>query len=158
MKRMGIVSGLFVAAVFFTGCSSTRVVPLRAYDDPHTTGVRYYAAKPYLLATSDGVQVVYLPDYSRGYAVQARTLLSRNTTALELENGVTLKTSNAALDATSLFGALGEIFKGAGKEALTALPAGAPPKASGRLEGLYEIVYDEKTGKLNGLRKVAEAK
>jgi hypothetical protein len=158
MKRMSFVAAGLVALAFLSGCSSTRVVPLRGYDDPHTPGLRYYATKPYLLATSDGVQVVHLPDFSRGYAVQARTLLSRNTTELELENGVTLKTSKAALDATSLFGALGEVFKGAGKEALAALPAGAPPKASGRLEGLYEIVYDEKTGKLVGLRKVGEAK
>jgi hypothetical protein len=147
---------LALGAVLCAGCSWTRVRPLRNYEDRRTTGYRFYATKPYLLVTNEAVQVVYLPDYTRGYAVRWGSLLSKARLAIQLQNGVTLKESQSTVDATSIFGAMRDIFKDAGTEAL-ARAAAAPPRASGKFEALYEIVYDEKTGALKGLRKVADA-
>jgi hypothetical protein len=156
MTYRRLVCVIALGAVLCAGCSWTRVRPIQSYEDRRTTGFRFYATKPYLLVTNEAVQVVYLPDYTRGYAVRWGSILSKARLSIQLQDGVTLKESQSTVDATSIFGALRDMFKEAGTEAL-ARAAAAPPRASGKFEGLYEIVYDEKTGVLKGLRKVADA-
>ena len=150
--------GRWVLAVLFCsvlacGCSWTRVRPLQSFDDKESAGVRFYSMRPYLLVTDDGTEIVYLPDYTRGYRVTWGSLLCKVKQEVELENGVALKSSGSEIDCTSFLGALGEIFKGAGAEAVKgAVAAGA--RTQGKFKALYELTFDEKTGKLVGMREV----
>ena len=75
---------VFTAAILLVGCADLTVRSVTDGKDATVVGVRYYLPKPYLQVTpqADGtisVDVVYLPDKSRAYAIDTSSKLSSYT-------------------------------------------------------------------------------
>jgi hypothetical protein len=82
------------------GCAYTIVKPLEP-GDTGTRGYRFYGAMPYLLEGCTKLEVVYLPDFSRPYAVQPRAWLSKNQLELQLAAGQLVQ-ARGEIDSTAL--------------------------------------------------------
>lgn len=81
-------------------CAYTVVRPLEV-GDTTTRGYRFYGAMPYLLEGCTKLEVVYLPDFRRPYAVQPRAWLAKNDLDLQLAAGQLVQ-AKGELDATAL--------------------------------------------------------
>ena len=146
---------MLALAVLASGCAGTTAVPV-SRTDTRTQGIRYYEVKPLLvLRTSDkGVaswDVIFVPNYNRGYALQFAAFLAKNDVEAEFSDGGALKKIGSKLDSTAAI----DLIKLAAQVA-TGSPLKSMSPSPGRSAGpqppaIYEFVFDDE-GNLTGLR------
>lgn len=134
-----------------SGCTWTRARPV-AYSDRDTTGVRVYDPKPLLIITEKSTNLVFVPDFRRGYAMQYGSLLARNETTISMDEGrvTRLHSVHNTAELLSLIKTWGqEAIEQADKlAALGAVSGGIPG-----MEGIYELVISEE-GEITALRPI----
>jgi hypothetical protein len=163
-RWLGLVCALVLSA-WLVGCATVRVTPITS-DDRTTPGARYYEAEPYLLITKDvpkddaskagvathTIQLVWLPNYNRGYAVKTTPGLGTAHGSVKLANGWQLTEFGAIVDTKipETIAAMADLVKAAGVSALT---KGAP-KTVPLEAGLYRLKFDKDKGFFEGWERV----
>ena len=136
------------------GCASVRIEPIRAGSDAE--GLRFYRPLPYLLvsvaeAGKDTLklnhQIVWLPDYSSGYAIRPSGWLGSASVKATLENGWQLTELGVERD-VQVAETLAQV-----PGLITSLGGAAARVAPDLGPGLYRFKYDD-LGQLVGLEKV----
>lgn len=126
------------AMLLLPACASTTAIPVSPQDQT-TPGIRVYDKKPLLFVYENAATVDFIPNYSRGYALQFTAFLAKNDVKTVYENG-SLKSLDTNLDSTEalkLIQALAEKLLGA------AFPAEAPRTSGGAAgAGALLAVYD----------------
>lgn len=154
-----VLAGIFTAQ---TGCASIQIKPV-TYQDRETQGLRFYQARPYLLITLDqtkgcAAQVIYLPDFSRGYAVTTSAGLGSVSFKPTLQNGWMLAgfdskvQSETAQNLSALTGALAEAAKFGTLREFVSPPSNIGGQQAGKEAmgpGLYRFNYCS-NGELRG--------
>lgn len=123
-----------------------------AYDEA-AEGFRVYDPLPILVVTCQHVQVVSVPDLSRGYAVTFDAVLAKNDSSIRVSEGL-LTEAAANIDDSAflpLLQAWGEKALGGAKE-LAALGAQVPGTIPG-MEGVWLLEHDA-AGRITGLRRI----
>lgn len=137
-----------------------------ATPDGNKTPAASVSDMSFLAATKQyQVKLIYLPDFSRRYAVSISAGLGTAQMNAQLQNGWMLTSLNGSSDSkipetitalAALASSIGGAVTGAGGAAKaptkTAFDGGATPYQL--FPGLYEFVFDLKSGALNGLRAV----
>lgn len=142
-------------AVLATGCAYTTAVPIQ-YGDRETEGFRVYDPQTLLIVTCDNAEVVTVPDYQRGYALQAKAYLAKNDTIFKMEGGQ-LAEVDTKLDTTALL----SLLQSWGERALDqvqnlgALGASVGGGLKG-MEGVWLLRADQ-TGAMVELKQLAKA-
>lgn len=113
--------GCSLIAVAVTGCAATDLSVSKVNANPSAPGIRYSLPQPFLLVTpnssGDGgfeTKVVYLPDDSQTYAIDARTKRGKYTLDVSLVEGLLSKVAwkrDDAVVAAEAARASGEIAK-----------------------------------------------
>lgn len=137
------------ASLVCGGCAYTNVVPV----DPHdqiTQGFRVYDSKP-ILIVGQSLEIKFVPNYSKAYAVQFGAFLSKNDFSIQVDNGV-VKQLDSKLDTTGII----ELLKTVVEKTLPTV-VGAP-SGSGGIQTvtsvqIYDFVFDDE-GNLIALRRV----
>lgn len=146
-----VLAGIFTAQ---TGCASIQIKPV-SYQDGNTQGLRFYQPQPYLLISLDqtkgcAAQVIYLPDFSRGYAVTTSAGLGSVSFKPTLQNGWMLAgfdskvQSETAQNLSALTGALAEAAKFGNRQMLATETGREGEKQAGKEAmgpGLYRFNY-----------------
>lgn len=103
-----------------------------------------------MLATSTGVQILFIPNHSRTYAVQFVSFLAKNETTLELDQGCIVKKADVKLDTTAIIELLKQALDKLAPNAVaaTTIASNAPTDFA-----IYEFVFDD-YGNLVGLNRV----
>ncbi len=155
MRRCATFVIVAVASVALVGCASYSITP---FSDPATVkdGYMVYQPEPYLLGaptvdkegkvTGYGYQLVWLPNYHRGYSITTKNILAKADFTFTFTNGwqlasVAAKTENTAVMEKTI-DALKEMLP-----KLAAMSAQEAPK-------LFRIVFSSKTGQVLGLKEV----
>jgi len=124
-----------------------------AYNDDHTGGFRIYDPKPLLIVTDTNATVVFIPNYSRGYAVNFHAWLAKNTSSVKQADGG-VNEMNVNLDSSDFLNFLGQLGQKALEQAATL--KGLSSQVGGAIadrQGVYEFVFDAR-GDFTGLRKI----
>ena len=129
-------------------CAGTTAIPVSS-DDIKTEGFRYAETKPILIVTSDGPEVVFIPNKDRQYAVRFYAFLAKNKSSMHLSNGM-LTQIDADLDTTKIIDLLSQVLD---KIAPDATDNAAVEVGGGDLLQVYDFVFDG-NGNLIGLRKL----
>lgn len=148
--------GVLAAAVFVCGCARVSVKPLTKENAP---GVRFYEGAPHLFVskqTKDGKeeytsQVVYLPNFKRGFTIQTHPGLGSVESGIKLANGWQL--SELGVKSDSKIPETIEAVTGL-ISALSPAKAAAGSNASALEPGLYRIEFDASTGATTGLTRL----
>lgn len=147
---MKIVILLFTAII--SGCSITTAVPVK-YSDSKTEGFRIYDPKPLLVITDKQASIVFVPDYTRGYAVKFKAYLAKNKSKMVASNGA-MTEINADIDSTGVLDLLSSLGQEALKQAKTLSALGADVTGTiSNKQGIYEFNFDVQ-GNFTGLTKL----
>jgi hypothetical protein len=153
--RYCIPCGLVVQLVTLTmlgfGCAWTTVTPV-AKDDRTTPGFRYYDAKPLLLVTKTNTQIVFVPNYSRPYAVSFGAFLAKHEMKLTITDAVFFKEIDDKQDPSELVKGLIALGQDALKAAASAASA-ASDAVAGELVAVYEFKFDD-NGNITAMKQV----
>ena len=140
MRSTRTLLALTVAALL-AGCAITTVKPI-AGNDTKTKGFRYYEAKPLLIVTQDGAQIVFIPNLDRAYAIQYRAFMTKHEIKLTMTEGWWYKEIHEKSDPADFIKGLIAL----GQEALEAATAAGAKAAldpvAGKLVGIYEFRFD----------------
>lgn len=141
------------ALLCLSACAQTTAKRV-AYDDA-AEGFRVYDPLPILVVTCQHVQVVSIPDLSRGYAVTFDAVLAKNDSSIKVTDGMLTEAAVNIDDSTplSLLQGWGEKALGGAKD-LAALGAQVPGTIPG-MEGVWLLDVDA-SGKVTGLRRIKE--
>jgi len=152
MKRLVFLA---VLATLASGCAYTTAVPV-GYTDRTTEGVRVYDPQMLLVVTCENVQVTAVPDYQRGYALQAKAYLAKNEATFKTTEGL-LGEVDTKLDTTGLLSLLQGLGETALEQAgnLAALGASVSGSLKG-MEGVWLLRVDD-YGAVADLRQLAKA-
>jgi hypothetical protein len=145
--------GILTTIVSMSACSYTTAEPVK-FADRDTDGFRFYDVKPLLVITPTNTNVIYVPDFERGYSAQLGAILTKNKSIIKINNSV-LSEVEGDLDAT---GPLSGFFS----YASTALTEGAKLGAvisesiSGGVPGRYGVFEFEldDAGQIVNLRPI----
>jgi hypothetical protein len=121
-----------------TGCAMTTAIPVHP-DDKFTWGLRVYDSKPLLFVTKTGWNVVFVPNYSKAYAVRFDAFLAKNKSKVTLDNGTLTGLVDVDVDSTAIIPLLQDIAK-------SVLPGGGQGgniTETGELIAVYEFRFDE---------------
>lgn len=144
----------FVIAILLIniiGCAWTTVEPIKA-DDRKTEGFRYFDPKPLLVVTDTNTQIVYVPNYSKAYAVRFGAFLAKHDMKLTIADGAFFKEIDDKQDPTEFIKGLVALGQDALKAASSAAKAAADATA-GQLVSIYEFEFDE-FGNIKGLHQL----
>jgi hypothetical protein len=154
-----VLRGAF--AIFSTiapigACSYTTAEPVQ-FADRETSGFRFYEAKPLLVITPQSTNVIYVPDFERGYSAKFGAVLTKNKSNIKITNSA-LAEVEGDLDAT---GPLSGFFS----YASTALTQGAKlggvisETLTGGVPGKYGVFEFEldSAGRIVGLRPITNS-
>ncbi len=148
-------NAILTALLLSLGCASTQVRPV-SYDDNERPGIRYYDPQALLVVTCETTQVVFVPNYQRGYTVQPRAWLAKNDFSIEQSNGM-LGELKADMDSASaltlLQSAATEALKTSGSLSARGESALAPIPG---MTGIWRFDYD-RDGVVAGLTRISEA-
>lgn len=124
------------------GCARMDVVPAGA----STAGTRFYLPEPYLLVSSTGTSIVYLPNPTKAFAIQQISGMGTINTSVVLKDGWQLQSIGAQADSK-----IPETLA-----TLTAPLAGLIPHSasSPMIPELYHIECDPQTGIVYTLKRV----
>jgi hypothetical protein len=149
--RLAFILAAAVGALT-TACASTTAKPVQ-FNDRDTGGFRIYDPKPMLLVTDKTVQVFFVPNYDRGYAVRFWAFLSKNDLTMKTADGAMTELSSH-IDTTAAL----TLFQTLGQEALKqvdklkALGGSVEGTITGN-QGVFEFVFD-RDGRFTGLQKI----
>jgi hypothetical protein len=132
-----------------TGCAMTTAIPVHP-DDKFTWGLRVYDSKPLLFVTKTGWNVVFVPNYSKAYAVRFDAFLAKNKSKVRLDNGTLSGDVEVDLDSTTIIPYLQNIAK----QVLPGGGQGGNITETGELIAVYEFVFDEQ-GNYTHLHKLS---
>lgn len=144
-----------LAAMVLGGCAWVRVMPISA-EDRTTSGFRYYDAKPLLVVTDTNTQVIFVPNYSKPYAVRFGAFLAKHDLKLTITDGVFFKEVDDKQDPAEFLKGLFAIGQEAIKAASSAAKAASDP-VGGKLKSLYEFQFDNQ-GNFTGLKDITPAR
>jgi hypothetical protein len=166
IRRWFVFACVLVLSAWLAGCASVTVRPVTS-DDRETPGVRYYESEPYLLVTKDvpkdnaskagasthTIQLVWLPNYNKGYAVKTTPGLGTAHGSVKLANGWQLTEFGAIVDTKipETISAVTDLVKALGVSALT---KGAPRETIVLEPGLYRLNFNKDKGYFEGLERV----
>ena len=145
---------LAVVAVFLcSACASTTATPV-SYGDRTTKGFRIYDPKPLLVVTNKTAQVVFVPNFDRGYAVRFYAFLSKNDLTLKTADGA-MTELGSHIDTTAALTLFQTLAQEALKQVdkLKALGSAVDGTITGK-EGIYEFEFDDK-GRFVGFKKMS---
>ncbi|OGP53539.1 MAG: hypothetical protein A2Y65_12005 [Deltaproteobacteria bacterium RBG_13_52_11] len=166
IRRWFVFACVLVLIAWLAGCASVTVTPIKS-TDLETPGVRYYESEPYLLVTKDvpktasatpsyTIQLVWLPNYNRGYAVKTTSGLGTANGSVTLANGWQLSVLGAIVDSKipDTIDAVTNLVKALGISVLTKEGTEAPPPTIPLEAGLYRLNFDKDKGSFQGLERV----
>jgi hypothetical protein len=138
-------------AVITSACAytTTKRVDYTSKED----GFRIYDPLPLLIVTCTNVQLISIPDFTRGYIVEFGAVLAKNNSNIKLSEGLATELS-ANLDDTALL----SLLQGWGEKAienvkdLTTLGAQVPGTLPG-MEGIWLLEFGA-TGQLVGMKQI----
>jgi hypothetical protein len=138
--------------VVLSGCAYTTAKPV-PFADRDTKGFRVYEPKPLLLVTDKTTQVVFVPNFDRGYAVRFGAFLSKNDITLKTTEGA-LTEVTSHIDTTAALTLLQTLGQTALQQVdkLKALGASVDGKIPG-MEGVYDFEFDV-AGRFTGLKRL----
>jgi hypothetical protein len=115
-----------IALGILTGCAGIKVEP----NTSESAGIRYCQSSPYLLVTTDNdggikTELLFLPDCSRKMSARPYSVLAKNDTTLEFENGV-LRTGESEADTAIVPKAVLSALEKVATTAFAAAAANAP--------------------------------
>ena len=146
-----VVFYIFSISVFIHGCSYTSVKPV-IYTDTTTKGFRVYDPQPILVSNCESTTIGFVPDYSRGYAINVRSVMAKNKSTVKASGGIATELSTE-LDTAAFL----TLIQTLGQEALKQAEklAGLGASATGGLQhgGIWRMDYDE-TGRLSGATEI----
>jgi hypothetical protein len=142
-----------IALLLCSGCAGTTSTPV-AYGDRKTEGFRIYDPKPLLVVTNKTAQVVFVPNFNRGYAVRFYAYLSKNDVTLKTADGA-MTELGSHLDTTAALTLFQTLAQEALKQVdkLKALGSAVDGTITGK-EGLYEFEFDD-NGRFVGFKKIS---
>lgn len=123
------------------GCAYTEVKRI-AGNDTDTKGFRYYEAKPLLVVTDSTVQIVFVPNLDRAYAVRYHAFLTKHEIKLTNTEGWWLKEVHEKSDPAEFIKGLIALGQEALKAAAEAGAKAASQPVAGKLVGVYQFVFD----------------
>jgi hypothetical protein len=147
VTSMATVTVLVVLTV--SGCAWVSVKPIPG-SDLTTKGFRYYDAKPLLVVTDTNTQVIFVPNYSRAYAVRFGAFLAKHDFKLTIADGVFFKEVDDEQDPAEFLKGLVTLGQEALKAASSAAKAASDP-VGGKLVAIYEFEFNDR-GDIVGLR------
>lgn len=162
--------GIFISLVgsLFSGCSHIKISKLTSEAD-YKGGLRYYRSEPYLSVTRESTkegagvkaEVIYLPNKKEEYVIEPKPGLGTLDFDFALENGWNLTGLKGKADSKvpeTIAAIMAAVAQGTKVMSNYRIPnpnlSSESPKTSLE-EGLYQLVFDEDTGQLRGLRRVA---
>ena len=129
-----------------TGCAYVTAQPLTGPNDTTTSGIRVHEVKPILVISNQTVEVKFIPNPDRGYAIKFGAFLAKNNVTLELENSV-FKKITADMDSTRFVQFLETVGKAAIENAGPLAALGGPAEGDApRSVWIYEFVFDGEGG------------
>lgn len=141
-RRRAARAMIVVAAGLGLGsCAYVTAVPVKPNSKVH--GIRVYDVKPLLVVSGTGTEVIMVPNYNRGYALQFGAFLARNNFSAAIKDGM-LTNVAADLDPSEfvkLLGTLASKLPSPGKSL-----SGQGEQASGGVQDryqVYDIVFDD---------------
>lgn len=143
-----ITAGILMLAI---SCAWVEVEPIRG-DEANTMGFRFYESKPILVVTDSNTQIVFVPNYSRAYAVRFGAFLAKHDLTLETD-GVFLKKVVSTQDPAEIIKGLIAVSRDVLKEAAKVGATAASEPVSGRVIAVYDFVFDE-DGNIRELNKL----
>jgi len=144
-----MVLALLVACGLEAGCAYTIVKPVER-GDLDSRGYRYYDPLPLLLEGCTTTQIVYVPDFQRGYAVQPRTWLAKQDHELQLADG-RLSQTKTSTDTTAILTLIQNVATEAIKNAASlAALSDAAGESNRAYATIRPIQYDAETGAFAG--------
>jgi hypothetical protein len=151
-RRWWVLVFAVILLAWLAGCASVTITPVTK-EDRKTAGVRYYESEPYLLVVKETIQLVWLPNYNLGYAVQTRPGLGKAEGSVKLADGWRMTEFGAIVDTEipETISAMADLLKAAGVSALT---KGAPTKAIALEPGLYRLKFNKDKGFFEGVERV----
>jgi hypothetical protein len=145
---------LCLIGVFLTSaCAQTTVKPVK-YNNFDKEGLRVYDPLPLLIITCTNVQLVSVPDFTRGYTVTFKSFLAKNNSSAKVTEGLITELS-ANLDDTGLLSLLqswGEKALGVAKD-LAQLGAQVPGTIAG-MEGIWRLNFDAANGQFMNMTRI----
>ncbi|MEZ5590837.1 MAG: hypothetical protein R3F53_09090 [Gammaproteobacteria bacterium] len=92
----------FIAVIFCSigGCSYTTAIPITE-TNKEIDGFRVYGSKPILVISDTDTKVIYVPNYSKEYAIRIGTYIAKNDTTLDIGVGSILTKVTSSMDATT---------------------------------------------------------
>ena len=134
-------------SLLLTGCAMTTAIPVDP-NDRFTWGFRVYDSKPLLLITKGAYKLVFVPNYSKAYAVRFDAFLAKNKSKVQVDNSMITGTIDVDLDSTAAIALLQDLAK-------QFAPQGKATTVedTAELVAIYDFVFDE-NGNLQGLRKL----
>jgi hypothetical protein len=147
MWKIGRFAVWTLLALLLTGCAITTAIPVDP-NDRFTWGFRVYDSKPLLLITKGAYKIVFIPNYSKAYAVRFDAFLAKNKSKVQVDNGVITGTIDVDVDSTAAIALLQDLAK-------QFAPPGKPTTVEDTtdLVAIYDFVFDD-NGHLQGLRKL----
>ena len=143
-----------VLLVALAGCAGYKVLPVDSKNDAQE-GLRFYRPQPYLVVREDttgkkagterrlAYEVIYLPDYSKGYVMQRRGGLGTVEASVKLTNGWMLAELGMKTDSQvpQTIEAIAKIIP-----AVLGVPLAKNQTADTLTPGLYQIRLDSLDG------------
>ena len=142
---------LVVIAVIasMSGCAWVSVKPI-AGTDTKTKGFRYYDVKPLLVVTVTNAEIVYVPNYSKAYAVRFGAFLAKHDMKLTITDGAFFKEVDSKQDPAEFLKGLVSLGQEAIKAASSAAKAASGP-TGGKLVAIYEFEFST-DGSITGMK------
>ena len=136
-----ILALALISCASLTACAYTTVIPIDAHDRT-TPGQRVYDTKPILIVSQTGAQVVFIPNYSKSYAVQFGAFLAKNEFSIKTENG-SITQLDSKLDDTNII----DLLKVFADKLLPSVPGarttGGEP-TTGAAIAVFDFVFDDR--------------
>jgi hypothetical protein len=140
-----------------TGCAGVEIVRISS-ENPNQEGVRFYRPHPYLWVTKDkddNLQgtIIWLPNKNEEYAIKVKSGIGSVDTKFKLADGWNLTEFGEVRDSkipetiTALTGSLKSLTD------ILRLARGEKPKLNA---GLYELIFDDKTGLISDIKPVVQ--
>ena len=137
MRRVLNASVFAVIALMNAGCAWTTAVRV----DPHAPdidGFVYYECKPLVVVSGSSVNVQYVKNPNKAYAVRFGTFLAKNDVKLTFDRECGVTQINSNLDTTSIIPLLQDVLDKAVPDLKPVLGA-----ANGTYLQVYDVVFDD---------------
>lgn len=146
LSRLAVV---LLCAVMVSGCAYTVASELEPHEPAN--GFKYYECKPLVVVSNAGVDIKYVPNPSKAYAVRFGTFLAKNKVVLKFRQGCGIESIESDQDSTAAIGLIQSVLDKLAPNAVAPTKTGGSAAAV-RIE-IYDIVFDN-NGNILGLKRL----